>query len=253
MNKNIAIIFAGGSGARMGSGIPKQFIEIDGKPIIIYTLENFEDHDEIDEIIISCKSDYIGKLKKLVKRHMISKVVNIISGGATALDSAYNALMTARETCGADDIVLIHDGVRPHITSELITENIASVKINGSAITCTAMFETPVISHEGAVVNDVLDRNQLFTAQAPQSFYLGEIISAHETVRRENPSYEGIVDACTLMKTVGKEVSIVKGNRGNIKVTTPEDLYLLRGLIQYKETRQAFGITEKELPHILKK
>lgn len=253
MSKNIAIIFAGGSGARMGSGIPKQFIEIDGKPIIIYTLENFEDHDEISSIYISCKKEYVGKLKKLVGRYMLQKVVGIIEGGDTALDSAYRALKEAERNGSPEDIVLIHDGVRPHITSELISENIESVKTHGSGVTCSAMFETPIISEDARTVDTVIDRNTLFTAQAPQSFYLGEILKAHETVRDDNPDYTGIVDACTLMKSIGKEVAIVSGNRGNIKVTTPEDLYILRGLLQYKEVRQAFGITEKEIPSILKK
>lgn len=253
MSKNIAIIFAGGSGARMGTGIPKQFIEIEGKPIIIYTLQNFEDHDEIDEIYIACLPRYIEKLEKLVKIYMISKVVKIVPGGETGQDSIYNALRAAIENNSPDDIVLLHDGVRPHITPELISDNIASVKTNGSAITCSEMFETPVVSKNKKLVEKTPHRHELYTAQAPQSFYLGDILEAHEKVRATNPDYEGLVDSCMLMKSVGKEVFMVKGNRGNIKVTTPEDLYLLRGLLQYKETTQAFGLTENELPKTLKK
>jgi len=253
MSKNIAIIFAGGSGARMGTGVPKQFIEIEGKPIIIYTLENFEDHEEIDEIYVSCIPSYIEKLEKLVKVYMISKVVKIVPGGDTGQESIYNALKAAYENNSAEDIVLLHDGVRPHITNELISENIASVKNYGSAITCSEMFETPVVSKDKQIVDNTPHRHELFTAQAPQSFYLGDIIGAHESVRETNPDYVGLIDSCMLMKSLGKEVYMVKGNRGNIKVTTPEDLYLLRGLIQYRETTQAFGITENEMPKILKK
>lgn len=253
MSKNIAVIFAGGNGARMGSGVPKQFIEIEGKPIIIYTLENFEDHKEIDEIYISCIPSYIEKLEKLVKIYMISKVVKIVPGGDTGQDSIYNALKAASENNEPDDIVLIHDGVRPHITPELISMNIASVKQNGSAITCSEMFETPVVSKNKKIVDKTPHRHELFTAQAPQSFYLGEIISVHESIRNINPQYDGLVDSCMLMKSLGKDVYLVKGNRGNIKVTTPEDLYLLRGLIQYRETTQAFGLTESDVPKVLKK
>lgn len=253
MSKNIAIIFAGGSGARMGSGVPKQFIEIEGKPIIIYTLENFEDHPEIDEIYISCIPEYIEKMEKLVKVYMISKVAKIVRGGETGQDSIYNALKAASELNHDEDIVLLHDGVRPHITPELISDNIASVKKYGSAITCSEMFETPVVSKDKQIVEKTPHRHELFTAQAPQSFYLGDIIAAHESVRETNPNYSGLVDSCMLMKSLGNDVYLVKGNRGNIKVTTPEDLYLLRGLIQYRETTQAFGLTENELPKILKK
>lgn len=253
MSKNIAIIFAGGSGARMGSGLPKQFIEINGKPIIIHTLENFEDHPQIDAIYIACKKDYVGKLEKLVQKHMIEKTRKIIEGGNTAMESAYKALKTAENDFSKDDIVLIHDGVRPYITSELISDNIASVKENGNAVTCTAMYETPIVSDNGQCVDQVMERDKFFTAQAPQSFFLGDIIGAHEKIRSENPDYTGIVDACTLVRATGKEVSIVEGNRGNIKITTPEDLYLFRGLLQYKETSQAYGLTEKEIPDVLKK
>ena len=253
MNKNIALIFAGGSGARMGSGIPKQFIEINGKPIIIHTLENFEDHPEIHAIYIACKKDYVNKLEKLVQRHLIEKVKKVIEGGNTALESAYKAIKAAEIDYSHDDIVLIHDGVRPYITSDLISDNIASVKKNGNSVTCTPMFETPIISKDGLCIDEVMERDKFFTAQAPQSFYLGDILKAHEEIRKTNLNYDGIVDACTLVRATGKEVAIVQGNRGNIKITTPEDLYLFRGLLQYKETSQAYGLTEKEIPGVLKK
>lgn len=253
MSKNIAIIFAGGSGARMGTGLPKQFLEVNGKPIIIHTLDIFEEHPLIDEIYIACKNEYIEKLKKMVDRYWISKVKNIVPGGATGQDSIYNALSAAAENNTGDAIVLIHDGVRPCITAELIDDVIESVIKNGSAITCTAMYETPVVSHGGKIVEETPSRDDFYTAQAPQSFYLGDILDAHNTVRKENPRYEGIVDSCTLMRSLGKEVSIVKGNRGNIKVTTPEDLYIFRAMIQYRETQDVFGLRHKEIPDKLKK
>ena len=132
MGKNIAIIFAGGVGARMGSGLPKQFIEVNGKPIIIHTLDIFEEHPHIDEIYVSCKEEYIRKLRKLADRHMISKIVKIVPGGATGLDSIYNALQAARENNTPDAVVLIHDGVRPCITKELIDEELEN---------CTGLFQ----------------------------------------------------------------------------------------------------------------
>lgn len=253
MAKNIAVIFAGGSGARMGAGLPKQFLEIDGKPIIIHTLELFEENDSIDEIYVACKEDYIKKLQKLIRRFCITKVTDIVPGGKTGQDSIYNALSRAKKGNGNRDIVLIHDGVRPCITSDLIDEVIRCVKENGSAVTCTPMYETPVVSEDGGFVDSVPPRNKLYTAQAPQSFYLGDILEAHEKVRKENPGYEGIVDSCSMMKMLGKDVAIVEGNRGNIKVTTPEDLYIFKAMIQYKETQEAFGFSQREVPGNLKK
>ncbi len=253
MGSNLAIIFAGGSGARMGSGLPKQFIEVNGKPIIIHTLDIFEEHPAIDKIYIACKEDYISKLEKYTKRFFITKVAKIVPGGATGQDSIYHALSAAAEENPADSIVLIHDGVRPCITSELIDDDLACVKEKGSAVTCTALFETPVVSKDGMEVDEVPPRKELFTAQAPQCFYLGEVMEAHKKMRETNPKYEGIVDTCTLMKKSGKRVAIVEGNRGNIKVTTPEDLYTFRAMIQYRETEQVFGFAAKEVPGKLNK
>lgn len=253
MGRNIAIIFAGGSGARMGSGLPKQFIEVNGKPIIIHTLDIFEEHPSIDRIYIACKEDYITKLQKYVQKFFVSKVAGIVAGGATGQDSIYNALSAAAAENPADSVVLIHDGVRPCITSEVIDDALECVKKHGSAVTCTPLFETPVISKSGTTVDEVPPRKELFTAQAPQCFYLGEVMAAHHKMRETNPGYEGIVDTCTLMKKSGKHVAIVEGNRGNIKVTTPEDLYTFRAMIQYRETEQVFGFAAKEVPGKLSK
>lgn len=246
MSKNIAIIFAGGSGVRMGSGLPKQFLQINGEPIIIYTLEIFDDHPEIDAIYIACKEDYIPRLQKYIRRYQLQKVKAIVPGGTTGLGSIYNGLKAAAAENDPDSIVLIHDGVRPYIPARVISENIASVKEHGSAITCTAMYETPIQSGSGEMVENVIKRDTMYTAQAPQSFRLGDILEAHEKVRAENPEYVGIVDSCSMMRSLGRDVAIVRGNRGNIKVTTPEDLYLFRGLLSYKETQESFGFTEAE-------
>ena len=243
MSKNIAIIFAGGSGVRMGAGKPKQFLEIDGRPIIIYTLDIFEDHPDIDEIYIACKEDYIEKLKKLVRRYDITKVKDIVPGGTTALGSAYNALSAAKKNNDDDAVVLIHDGVRPCITSDLVDEVIRATNEKGAVVTCTPMFETPVLSRNGEFVEDSPKRADCYTAQAPQSFKLGDILAAHEQVRAKDPEYTDIVDSCTLLRSIGKEVAIIKGPRSNIKVTTPEDLYIFKAMLEYKRSKDTFGVT----------
>ena len=143
--------------------------------------------------------------------------------------------------------MLIHDGVRPCINKDLIDDVIDCVKKYGSAVTCTPLFETPVISKDGKIIDDIPPRATFYTAQAPQCFYLDEVIEAHKKIREINPSYNGIVDTCTLMRNLGKEVYIVDGPRGNIKVTTPEDLYTFRAMIQYQETEQIFGFARKEV------
>lgn len=239
---NIAIIFAGGSGRRMGAGMPKQFLEINGKPIIIHTLDNFQNSPVIDKIYIACKKEYMTKLLNMVEYYRITKTAGIAEGGLTGQDSIYNGLKYALKENPEDSIVLVHDGVRPLISEEVIEENIESVKKYGTAVTCTPFFETPVISMSGEIVEDMPVRKYMFTAQAPQSFRLGEIVRAHEEVRKLNPEYKDIADSCYLYRSLGKEVHIVEGNRGNIKVTTPEDFYLLRALLQYRENEQILGL-----------
>lgn len=241
---NIAIIFAGGIGQRLNNGensTPKQFLKINDKPIIIRTLELFQTHKDIDKIYISIHPDYYEYMQELVKYYYITKTVGMVNGGKTGQESIYNALKLAQKENPQDSIVLIHDGVRPNITEEVITKNIECTKKNGNAITCTSCFETILISENGINPEHVPYRKDTYAAQAPQTFHLGEVIEAHEITRKTNPNYTDIVDTCTLYKTLNKKTFMVKGNRGNIKITTIEDLYILRALIRYKEDLEAFG------------
>lgn len=246
---NIAIIFAGGTGQRLKSGqdsTPKQFLKIHNKPIIIHTLELFQEHPQIDKIYIAIHPDYYDYMGELVKHYYITKTAGIVNGGETGQESIYNALKLAQSQNPDDSIVLIHDGVRPNITPEVITQNIECATKNGNAITSTSCFETILISENGINPKYVPYRKHTYSAQAPQSFRLGEIIEAHEQTRKINPNYTDIVDSCTLYKTLGKETYMIKGNRGNIKITTIEDLYILRALIRYREDLEALGIDGKE-------
>lgn len=242
MSKTLAIIFAGGSGVRMGAGKPKQFLEVDGKPIIIHTLDIFENHPAVDEIYIACKEDYISRLEKMIGRYDITKVRAVVPGGTTGMGSIYNALKAASEQNEEDAIVLIHDGVRPFISAALIDEVISTVRKDGAAVTCTPLFETPIVSRGGEIVEETPARADCYTAQAPQAFHLGTVLKAHEIVRRDNPDYTGLIDNCTLMKSLGMEVPIVKGPRSNIKVTTPEDLFMFKAMLEYRETKDALGL-----------
>ena len=239
---NIATIFAGGKGVRMGSGIPKQFLEINGEPVLVHTLELFQEHDMIDKIYVSVLKEYIEKTRRLVKRFQLDKVVSIIPGGETAQDTIYQLLKEVERENDDNAIVLLHDGVRPFVSYDTIKNNIESVKAHGNAITTTSCFETILLSGDSVNVDKVPYRKNTYAAQAPQSFYLKDILAAHEEIRKTNPTYEDMVDACTIMTTLGKEVHMIPGNRGNIKVTTPEDVYMFRALLNYKENEQTFGI-----------
>ena len=239
---NIAVVFAGGSGVRMGSGIPKQFLEINGKPIIVYTLQLFQYHDKIDKIYLSVLERYIPYMNMLIEEYRLQKVAQVLPGGETAQDSIYHALKAAERENPQDSIVLIHDGVRPFVSYEVISNNIESVKEHGNGITCTPCYETIMISSDGKEVGQVPYRKETFAAQAPQSFYLKDIIAAHDVVRNSAARYENMVDACTIIRSQGMEAHMVMGNRGNIKVTTPEDFYFLKAILELEENKYVFGL-----------
>lgn len=241
--KNIAIIFAGGVGTRLNGAdtTPKQFLKIYDKPIIIHTLELFQRNENIDKIYISIVETHYDYMKDLVKYYHLDKVAGITTGGATGQDSIYKALKMAEAENGENSIVLIHDGVRPNITQEVINRNIETAKQCGSAITCTPCYETILISENGETPTTVPYRKNTYAAQAPQSFRLGDVISAHEKERIENPDYKDIIDTCTLFKKQGISPKMIRGNFGNIKITTIEDLYILRALIRYREDMEFLG------------
>ena len=226
--KNIAVIFAGGTGNRMKTEIPKQFLKVYGKEIIIHTLDKFNDNENIDEIYVACIKSWIPYLEKLVKKYTVHKVKRIFPGGKTGQDSIFIGLSEVKKE-NENAIVLIHDGVRPLITDETINNCIESVKEHGTGITVTQCFETPIRSVSGDIVDGMPQRNEMYTAQAPQSFYLNDLLEAHLEERKINPKYEGIVDSCGLMFKRGTKCHLVLGNRGNIKVTTQEDYCTLIG------------------------
>ena len=246
--EKIAIIFAGGVGSRMGASIPKQFLEVQGKPIIIHTLEKFEYHPEITKIYVACKEDLIPQLENMVKKFNIQKIPahGIVPGGSSGQESIYNALCAAARENEGNSIVLIHDGVRPVITEDVITRGIESVIKYGSAITCTKAFETPIISIDGENVSKMPPRGTSFTAQAPQCFYLKDILEAHIITREKNPTYESIIDSCTLMHQLRRDVHIIEGNRDNIKVTTPEDYLRLLAILSFKDQQRIFELYNRK-------
>ena len=233
-----ALIFAGGTGMRMNTrSKPKQFLEIHGKPVIIYTLEHFEFHDLVDEILIVCVKEYIQELKGLLKRYGIRKVTKIVPGGKTGHDSIYLGL--AAMEADKDDIFLIHDGVRPLITRELITMNIDSVKKYGNAITCEPARESQVRSADRLMISEVLPRNEMYTAKAPQAFYYGFIKGLYDKAERDGIKS---IDSAHLCSIYGEPMHMVPSTKNNIKITEPADYYICRALYDAEESQQIFGL-----------
>lgn len=235
-----ALIFAGGTGKRMNTrSKPKQFLEIHGKPVIIYTLEHFEYHEEIDNIVVVCIKDYIEELKGLLRRFGITKVKRIVPGGITGHDSIYFGLLEMKAFAADEDIVMIHDGVRPFINEELITQNIEAVKKYGNAITCEPVKESSIRSVDGETVFEVPPREQMYTAKAPQSFYFSIILGLYEKAHADGISS---IDSSHLCSIYHEPMHIVHSTRNNMKITEPVDYYICRALYDAQESQQIFGL-----------
>lgn len=243
MTTTTALIFAGGTGSRMNSrSKPKQFLDLHGKPIIIHTLEHFEYSHEIDNIAVVCRDNWIGYLEEQLKHNYFEKVRWIIPGGETGQQSIYNGLKTIYSSCENpnETIVLIHDGVRPLINQKLISDNIAAVKQFGSAITVTKAIETVINTDDRNEIVDIQNRNYAKIAKAPQSFYLSDIMEAHEKAVRDNNL--NMVDSASLMMHYGYKLHTVDGPIENIKITTPYDYYIFRAIYEARENSQIFGL-----------
>lgn len=236
--KNIAVIFAGGVGKRMNNAaMPKQFLTLHGKEIIIHTIEKFENNKNIDCIVVVCVEPWMQHLSNLILKYNIKKVVAIVKNGQTGQESIYNGLQRACELYGEDNIVLIHDGVRPLIDDELIDKNIESVKKFGSAISCSKVNET-VILRDKDTITEVVDRSKSWLAKAPQSFWLKDIIKCHKDAR--NKGRNDYIDSATIMREYGYSLNIVECSNDNIKITTPTDYYIFKAIFEKEENEQLF-------------
>ncbi len=233
----VALIFAGGMGKRMNNtSRPKQFIVINGKPIIIHTLEKFAFNSSIDSVVIVCLSGYLDTLRKMIRDFKIPKVTSIVEGGRTGQESIYNGLVEIEKLCFTNPIVLIHDGVRPFISKELINENIKCAEKNGNAITVAKAIETIAVSEETGKIQQIYDRSNCVVAKAPQTFYLDDILSVHKKALEDG--FIEAVDSASLMFHYGKPLFAVPCSGVNIKITTPEDYYFARSLFNMEEDAQ---------------
>lgn len=238
--QNIAIIFAGGTGTRMNTrSKPKQFLELHGKPILVYTLEVFDSHPEIDGIILVVLQEWMSYCEELVKHFRLKKIKVIIAGGDSALSSQRNGLVKAKELFSEDCIVLIHDGVRPLIDEETISDNIASVKMHRTAITVTPATETITLRTDTGEIGEIIERSRVEVARAPQSFYLKDILAVHRQAQRDGKVF---IDSASMMQHYGHPLYPVEGPPENIKITTPNDFYTFRALVDARENSQIFGI-----------
>ncbi|MFA5235652.1 MAG: IspD/TarI family cytidylyltransferase [Bacilli bacterium] len=229
-----AIIIAGGSGKRMNSDIPKQFIEIEGKPIIIYTLSAFERHPDVDQIVVACIEDWIPSLWKYAKEIFpIKKLVAVVPGGTTGQLSCYNALAALKGKAQPDDLVIVHDAIRPLVPQIIISDLIRVAKEKGNACSSLPMHETLIFTDNQSWGNRSLDRNLIRRVQTPQAYRFSDLLSVHESAMAQGITNS--VYANTLMVDFGQTIHFSLGFDNNVKITTSEDLTLFKALLKMDE------------------
>lgn len=226
---NIGLIIAGGVGARMLSAIPKQFITVDDKPIIIYTLEAFEKHPEIDVIAVVCIEGWEIILQNYAKEYNITKLKHIAPSGKVGQESIKNGLDELAKHYDKNDIVLIHDAIRPMVSHEIISECISVTKEKGNAIVCIPCQEAMMETEDGASSTSSYPRDNLKRTQTPQGFKLGNILETHK--KAHEMGITNSIASCTLLVETGQKVYFSKGSEKNIKLTTTEDLAIFRALL----------------------
>ena len=230
---NIALIIAGGVGARMNQDIPKQFINVYDKPVIIYTLEAFQKHPNIDAIEVVCLDGWHDILRAYAKQFGITKLENVVSGGLNGQDSIRNGLydLASRHT-DPDDIVLIHDAIRPMVSADIISDNIRVCRQHGNAITvipCTAAMLKTI---DGVSSDSQIPRDNLKSTQTPQTFYLQEIVEVHKEALKRGITNS--IASCTLYVEMGKQLYLSIGSEKNLKLTTSEDIEIFMALLHAK-------------------
>lgn len=232
--RNIAIIIAGGSGNRMGQDIPKQFLNVGEKPIIIYTLEVFQKHPNIDGIIVVCKEGWENVLSSYAKQFNITKLTAIVNGGDCGQASIKNGLDKAKELYSQEDIVLIHDAIRPMVSEEIISDNIAKCTLYGNATVVVPCTTVVLQKDDEAFSENVINRDDVMLTQTPQAFVLKDILSAHEEAKEKGITNS--VASCTLYAELGRKVYFSAGSETNIKLTRPADIDIFKALLQVRKS-----------------
>jgi 2-C-methyl-D-erythritol 4-phosphate cytidylyltransferase len=228
----IALIIAGGRGSRMHQDIPKQFLTVNEKPVLVYTMEAFELHPEIDTVAVVCLKGWEKILRAYAKQFNITKLQYVIAGGKNGQDSIRNGVFELEKHFNEEDIVLIHDAIRPMVSAEIISDCIVKTKLHGSAIASVSCAEAVLQTEDGKISSGSYPRNLLRRAQTPQGFLLGKICDIHRKALET-----GIVNSvasCTLLVEMGEQVYFSSGSEKNIKLTSIEDFDIFKALLDVK-------------------
>lgn len=227
----VGMLLAGGVGQRMGAGVPKQFLEVNGKPIILYPLETMEKHPQIDVVEIVCVESFIDEMWKIVKDAGLKKVRWIVAGGATAQESTRNGIKALEGKMKEDDILLIHMSSYPLANAEIMSSCIRSAIENGNGCTARPILYSVYFTDDRKTTTQQIDRDRLMLCTIPYAFRFGEVSELYNRAFQEGKGVKGNVFTNTLYCDYGKTVYFTKDSETNMKVTTPEDLLLMKAFL----------------------
>ena len=231
----VAIIVAGGSGVRMNMNIPKQFVLVDGKPVLLYTLENFQNHPMVDGIEVVCIDGWQDDVWAYAKQYGIDKLKWIVTGGATVQRSIRNGIENLKDVCGEDDAVIIHDGIRPLVDADVLDDVIEKCRLYGNGVTSMPYNEQIFIVDDELSTIRYIPRETLRRVATPQAYRYGLVRSAYEEAFRREIGIYGSSYTNTMMVELGHRLYFAKGSDKNIKLTTPDDLAIFRGYMHNKK------------------
>lgn len=231
-----AAVLAGGSGLRMGGDLPKQFLSVGDRPIIIRSIDAFYESGLTDEIYVAVSADYIDYMKKLAEEYCPDVKIKLVAGGSNRNQTLYRVLKDI-ESAGMndDDIILTHDAVRPFIDSRIIRDNIDAVKKYGACDTVISAVDTMIQSIDGEFIGTIPVRSELFHGQTPQSFNACQLLELYEQMTEQE--FEIYTDACSIYVKENKKVKLVQGDRNNIKLTYPEDMEKAEIIVKNREKK----------------
>ncbi len=230
----VALLTAAGTGSRMGQDIPKQFMHVENKPIIIHTMEAFQKHPSVDAIIVVTLPAWIDVLKAYARQFNITKLRWVVSGGQSGQESIYNGLNTLKAELDEETIVMVHDGNRCMVSGEIISDSLATFKQHGSAVAAIPCVEAVFRSEDDGHSSTIsIPREQLFRTQTPHTYTLGKLLWAHEEAKKRGIT--STAASCTLMQQLGEVVYFSKGSEENLKITTVEDMMIFKALLHTKK------------------
>lgn len=232
---NIALIIAGGVGTRMGNVIPKQFLSINEKPVIVYTLEKFQRHPMVDVICVVCLSGWEDDVWSYKKEYGLSKLQHVITGGNNGQQSIEKGIFALEKFYTQDSLILMHEAVRPLVTEEIITDCILTAQMYGNATVAVPSADAVMRTDDGNSSRETIPRENLRKTQVPQAFSIGFACDLYREAKKIG--INNSATTCTLMATLGKTVYFSKGSSLNFKLTTPEDLEIFKAVLQTQENK----------------